>query len=336
MIITLSSDITPEQLQSLSALIGSFGYKLTEVKTQGGRYLVAVGSAEFDIRLVGKAPGVSDVHRVSDAYKLVSRKWRVTPTVIDLGGETHVHEGDLTLIAGPCAIESEEQVRSVVSHLKRNGVAIMRGGAFKPRTSPYAFRGLGLEGLKMFHSIASQAGIKVISEVVSPGHIAEMYPYIDIFQVGARNSQNFDLLGELGKVDKPVLLKRAMAGTLEELLQSAEYIFSSGNEKLILCERGVRTSEPSYRNALDLNAIPALKEKSHLPVIVDPSHGVGVRRWVEPVALAAIMAGADGIIFEVHKHPEEALSDGAQTLNYLQSERLIRRARAAFQFRRGL
>ena len=336
MIISLARDISPQQLEDLSALALSLGYKVTVVKTQSQSYLVAVGSAEFDIRLVGQSAGVKDVHRVSDVYKLVSRKWRVDPTVITLGDGVVVREGDLTLMAGPCAIESEAQARSVAAHLKQNGVAIMRGGAFKPRTSPYSFRGLGLDGLKMFHAVAAEAGIKVISEVVSPAHIAEMYPYVDIFQVGARNSQNFDLLGELGKVDKPVLLKRAMAGTLEELLQSAEYVFSSGNERLILCERGVRTVEPSYRNALDLNAIPALKEKSHLPVIVDPSHGVGVRRWVEPVALAAIVAGADGIIFEVHERPEEALSDGAQTLNFFQSERLIKRARGAFEFRRGM
>jgi 3-deoxy-7-phosphoheptulonate synthase len=223
----------------------------------------------------------------------------------------------------------------VVSHLLANQIGIMRGGAFKPRTSPYAFRGLGLEGLKLFHRIARENGIRIVSEVVSPAHIAEMYDHVDIFQVGTRNSQNFDLLGELGKVDKPVLLKRAMAGTLEELLQSAEYVFSSGNERLILCERGIRTTEPSYRNVLDLNAVPALKEKTHLPVIVDPSHGVGVRRWVEPLALAAIVAGADGIIYEVHQQPEAALSDGQQTLNFEESEQLIRKARAAFEFRNG-
>jgi len=201
---------------------------------------------------------------------------------------------------------------------------------FKPRTSPYAFRGCGLEGLQMWRRVAREFDLRIVTEVVAPSQVAQIYEWIDIFQVGARNSQNFELLAELGKVDKPVLVKRAMAGTLEELLQSAEYVFSSGNERLILCERGVRTHERSYRNLLDLNAVPALKEKSHLPVIVDPSHGVGVRRFVEPLALAAVAAGADGLLVEIHERPEEALSDGAQTLNFAEAESLVRRARAVF------
>jgi 3-deoxy-7-phosphoheptulonate synthase len=203
----------------------------------------------------------------------------------------------------------------------------MRGGVFKPRSSPYAFRGLGIEGLKMFHAKCKQAGIKIISEVMQVSQIAEMVDYIDVFQVGARNSQNFNLLDELGKVDKPVLLKRGISGTLEELLYSAEYIFSAGNEKIILCERGIRTYETYYRNTFDINAIPTLKEKTHLPVIADPSHGIGVREHVPAIAVAAVAAGADGLIYEIHPSPEEAISDAQQTLNFDESSNLIRMVR---------
>ena len=183
----------------------------------------------------------------------------------------------------------------------------MRGGVFKPRTSPYAFRGMGIDGLKLWHSIASEAGIKIVTEVMQTSQIEEMYPYVDIYQVGARNSQNFNLLDELGKVDKAVMIKRGISGTIEELLQSAEYVFSGGNEKLILCERGIRTYEKASRNTLDLNAIPILKAKSHLPVIVDPSHGIGIRAYVPQMALAGVMAGADGVIYESHEIPEKSI-----------------------------
>jgi 3-deoxy-7-phosphoheptulonate synthase len=210
-----------------------------------------------------------------------------------------------------------------VDHLVQNGIKIMRGGVFKPRSSPYAFRGMGMEGLKMFNRICRQNGIKIITEVMQVSQIAEMYDYIDIYQVGARNSQNFNLLDELGKVDKPVLLKRGMSGTIDELLQSAEYVFSNGNEKLLLCERGIRTYETAYRNTFDINAIAVLKEKSHLPVIADPSHGIGVRDFVPAIALAAAVAGADGVIYEVHEKPEEAASDGQQTLNFIESKELV-------------
>jgi len=201
----------------------------------------------------------------------------------------------------------------------------MRGGVFKPRSSPYAFRGLGISGLKMFSRLCRKKGIKIITEVMQVSQIEEMYEYVDVFQVGARNSQNFNLLDELGRVDKPVLIKRGMSGTLDELLQSAEYIFSNGNEKLMLCERGIRTYETAYRNTFDVNAIPLLKEKTHLPVIADPSHGIGLREHVSAVALAAAVAGADGIIYEVHERPEEAASDGQQTLNFSESAELVKK-----------
>jgi 3-deoxy-7-phosphoheptulonate synthase len=214
--------------------------------------------------------------------------------------------------------------------LLSSGVRIMRGGVFKPRSSPYAFRGLGVEGLKMWYTLARQAGVKIITEVMQVSQIAEMVDYVDIFQVGARNTQNFNLLDELGRVDKPVMIKRGISGTIEELLYSAEYVFSAGNEKLLLCERGIRTYEKASRNTLDINAIPILKEKSHLPVIADPSHGIGIRDFVEPVALACVMAGADGIIYETHQKPEEAASDGQQTLDFDESAALIRKLKLAY------
>jgi 3-deoxy-7-phosphoheptulonate synthase len=306
-------------------VLTSFSFTTTEVKTQTGYYLVAIGSKEIDIRRIGHLAGVRDVHRVQDAFKLVSRTWKVHPTAIDLGDGVVIKEGTHTIMAGPCSIESESQVESTVKFLAQNGVRVMRGGVFKPRSSPYTFRGLGLDGLKIFASIAHANGVKLVTEVLDVSQIEPMYEYVDMFQVGARNSQNFTLLDALGKQDKPVLLKRGISGTLEELLQSAEYIFSQGNERILLCERGIRSFEKSYRNTLDLNAVPYLKEKSHLPVIVDPSHGIGVRRFVGSMALAGVAAGADGTIVEIHEKPECAMSDGAQTLNYDEASELFGR-----------
>ena len=278
-------------------------------------------------------PGIKDIHIVSDDYKLVSRKWKVNPTVIDLGDGVMIEEGGLAIMAGPCSIENEDQVAKTIQHLKEHNIKIMRGGVYKPRSSPYSFRGLGIEGLKMWYNLAREAGIKIITEVMQVSQIEEMYDYVDIYQVGARNTQNFNLLDELGKVDKAVMIKRGISGTIDELLYSAEYVFSGGNEKLILCERGIRTYEKASRNTLDLNAIPILKEKTHLPVIVDPSHGIGIRHHVESMALAGIMAGADGLIYETHEKPEEAYSDGQQTLNFEESERLVGKMSGTFELR---
>ncbi len=330
MIIQLKDKLKASAREIILSRINSIGYKTTEVRTQKGNYLVCIGKNEFDIRLIGSLDGVQDVHRVSDPYKLVSKKWKVGYSTIDLGSGVRIGGNSLSIMAGPCSIESEEQVKKITAHLKANDVKIMRGGVFKPRSSPYAFRGLGMEGLKMFHRVCRKEGIKIITEVMQVSQIGAMYDYVDIFQVGARNSQNFNLLDELGKVDKPVLIKRGMSGTIDELLQSAEYIFSNGNEKLLLCERGIRTYENAYRNTFDINAIPLLKEKSHLPVIADPSHGIGVREHVTAVAVAAAAAGADGIIYEVHECPEEAASDGQQTLNFPESGQLIGRLRSLF------
>jgi 3-deoxy-7-phosphoheptulonate synthase len=333
MIIQLEKKISSADRETILGKVKALEYKTNEVVTQHGAYIVCIGKKEFDIRQLGNMPGITDIHRVSDDYKLVSRKWKVERTHIDLGDGVIVGDGSLAIMAGPCSIEDENQVQLTIDHLKSNGVRIMRGGVFKPRSSPYAFRGLGVEGLKMWHKLAKAAGIKIVSEVMQVSQIAEMYDYVDIFQVGARNTQNFNLLDELGRVDKPVMIKRGISGTIEELLYSAEYVFAAGNEKLLLCERGIRTYEKASRNTMDVNAIPILKEKSHLPVIADPSHGIGIREFVEPIALAALMAGADGIIYETHQKPEQAASDGQQTLDFEESTRLIRKMRMAFDVR---
>lgn len=328
MIIQLSPNVTPEQKRDIIQKVSDVKYKTNEVKTQMGDYLVGIGKNKFDIRQIGHLPGIWDIHIVSDEYKLVSRKWKVNRTVVDLGDGVLIGDGHFAIMAGPCSIEGEENIQKTIDHLKANNVSIMRGGVFKPRSSPYSFRGMGIDGLKLWYKAARENGIKIVTEVMQTSQIAEMYDYIDVYQVGARNTQNFNLLDELGKVDKPVMIKRGISGTIDELLFSAEYVFSGGNEKLMLCERGIRTYERASRNTFDINAIPILKEKTHLPVIADPSHGIGIRDFVAPIALAATAAGVDGVIYEIHDKPEEALSDGQQTLDFEESEKLIRKMRA--------
>ena len=335
MIIQLEPSLKTEDRDVILEQLSALNYKTTTVSTQKGEYLVGIGKKELDIRTIGHLSGVSDIHMVSDDYKLVSRKWKVDPTVIDLGDGVKIIEGGLALMTGPCSIENEEQVRQTIDHAKSNGIKIMRGGVYKPRSSPYSFRGLGIEGLKMWHQLAQEAGIKIITEVMQVSQIEEMYDYVDIYQVGARNTQNFNLLDELGKIDKPVMIKRGISGTINELLQSAEYVFSGGNEKLLLCERGIRTYEKASRNTFDINAIPILKEKTHLPVIADPSHGIGIRDHVAVIALASVMAGADGVIFESHQQPEKAFSDGQQTLDFQESSRLIDQINQVVALRSG-
>lgn len=327
MIIQLKQNLSGQDQQHIIAALTRLGYKSTSVKTQFAHYLVCIGEHVHDIRRIGHIEGIEDVHRVSDNYKLVSRKWKLNYSQVDLGDDVVIGGANRTIMAGPCSIESGEQVHAIVGHLAEQGIRIMRGGVYKPRSSPYAFRGLGLEGMRLFSEACQKHRIKIITEVMNSDQIEELYPYVDIFQVGARNSQNFNLLDALGAVDKPVMIKRGVSGTIEELLYSAEYVFSAGNERLLLCERGIRTFETIYRNTFDINAIQVLKDKSHLPVIADPSHGVGIRSYVPKLALAALIAGADGVIYEVHRSPEEALSDGQQTLNFTESAGLIQNIR---------
>jgi 3-deoxy-7-phosphoheptulonate synthase len=327
MIIQLHANCSAQEREELNQLLQDNKIKTVEIQTQYNHYLVCILTKEFDIRNIGNLPYVKDVHRVTDSYKLVSRQWKNIPTSIDLGDGVMIQESDFTLMAGPCSIESEEQVERIVNELVKNNVKIMRGGVYKPRSSPYSFRGLGIDGLKMFHAQCKAKGIKIITEVMQVSQIEEMVDYVDIFQVGARNTQNFNLLDALGEIDKPVMIKRGISGTIDELLQSAEYIFSAGNEKLMLCERGIRTFENAYRNTFDINAIPILKEKSHLPVIADPSHGIGIRKHVEKITLASLAAGADGAIVEMHYEPEKAFSDGQQNLNFEEFRELVKKIR---------
>lgn len=336
MIIQLKKDITADQKHQIIDRLKVLRYQANEVNTQKGNYLIGIGKTEFDIRDLGFMPGIADIHIVSDSYKLVSRKWKVDPTIIDLGDDVIIGEGHFAIMAGPCSIEGEDNIKSTIDHLVNNNIRIMRGGVYKPRSSPYSFRGLGLDGLKDWYQQARLAGIKIITEVMQVSQIEPMYDFVDIYQVGARNTQNFNLLDELGKIDKPVMIKRGISGTIDELLYSAEYVFSGGNEKLILCERGIRTYERASRNTLDLNAIPILKEKTHLPVVSDPSHGVGIREYVEAMSLASVMAGADGLILEVHNDPEVAFSDGQQTLDFNDASILYDKVRKTYALRQLL
>lgn len=336
MIIQLKRNIQQQEKDNLIEAVLKINYKPAEVKTQFANYLVCTGKKEFDIRKIGLMPGVCDVHRVSSQYKLVSRQWKVENTSIDLGDGVQIKRDELAMLAGPCSIEGIENAEKTIEHLVKNNIKIMRTMVFKPRSSPYSFRGVGIEGLKRVSELCKVHGIKIISEVMQVSQIKEMVDYVDIFQVGARNTQNFNLLDALGEVNKPVLLKRGISGTIEELLQSAEYIFSNGNEKIILCERGIRTFEKAYRNTFDLNAIPILKEKSHLPVVADPSHAIGIRMYVAQMALASVMAGADGILLEVHEKPEKAFSDGQQTLYFKEAEQLYKSLKQTKELRTSI
>jgi len=336
MIVLLEKDLTNKQQDAIQSTLSDAGYKTSLVSTQYKDYIISIGKPTIDIRAIGRLSGVEDVYQVDDSYQLVSKQWKIGSTGVDLGDDIYIQNGHFHIMAGPCSIESEEQIQSTVKHLRENNIRIMRGGVFKPRSSPYSFRGLGLEGLKIFSAICKENGIRIVTEVMKVGQIEEMIDYIDIFQVGARNSQNFNLLDALGEVDKPVLLKRGISGTIEELLNSAEYIFSNGNERIMLCERGIRSYEKAYRNCMDINAISILKEKTHLPVIADPSHGIGIRSHVENIALAATIAGADGVIVEVHETPEKAASDGQQTLNYREASKLYGKLRKTFEMRQQL
>lgn len=280
-------------------------------------------------------PGVERVVRVLHPFKMASREWKGEDTVVSVGGVT-IGNGSLTIIAGPCSVESRSQLLETAHAVKEAGAHMLRGGAYKPRTSPYSFQGLGLKGLEILAEARETYGLPVVTEVLSPDLVPLVSEYADMLQIGARNMQNFALLHAVGKVNRPVLLKRGMMSTIQELLMSAEYILSSGNMQVVLCERGIRTFETYTRNTTDVNAIPALKQLTHLPVIGDPSHATGKWDLVTPVARAMVAAGADGLIVEVHPRPEEALSDGAQSLRPEHFARLVREVRAIWEALRSL
>jgi len=258
-------------------------------------------------------PGVDTVVPILKPYKLVSREFRRSDTVITLG-ETKVGGGHIALMAGPCSVESRDQLLGTADYVREAGATMLRGGAYKPRTSPYAFQGMGVEGLKILAEARERTGLPVVTELMDPRQLEDVVAYADVIQIGARNMQNFHLLSAVGEVDRPILLKRGLSATIEELLMAAEYICKEGNERVMLCERGIRTFETATRNTLDIAAVPVLKQRSHLPVIVDPSHATGKVELIEPLSLAALAAGADGLIIETHPRPETALSDGAQSL----------------------
>jgi 3-deoxy-7-phosphoheptulonate synthase len=284
--------------------------------------LGAVGSGHPDPGIIEMMEGVHEVVRISSPYKLASRTYKSDDTVVTVG-DLRIGGDEVIVMAGPCSAETESQVRTTAAAVRRAGAKIFRGGAFKPRSSPYSFQGLGEEGLRLLHDAAKAEGMALISEVMDISQIALIDKYCDIFQVGARNMQNFTLLRELGHARKPVLLKRGISATIEEWLLSAEYVLSGGNTDVILCERGIRTFETATRNTFDISAIPVVKKLSHLPVVADPSHGAGRRDMVAPMARAAVAAGADGLIIEVHCDPDHALSDGAQSMFPAQFDRLM-------------
>lgn len=324
MIIVLKPDITDEQIQHIEDRIKKLGLK--PVLSRGiERSLIGVIGEEDKLRItpLEAIEGVEKVMAVLKPYKLASRDFRKESSVVRIKN-VEVGGASLAIMAGPCSVESKELLSEVGHLVKKAGANILRGGAFKPRTSPYSFQGLGEEGLKYLKEVGEKEDLPVVTEVMNIEQIAIVDKYADVFQVGARNMQNFDLLKEIGKTKKPVVLKRGMSATIKDLLMSAEYILSEGNMNVILCERGIRTFEDATRNTLDLSAVAVIKQLSHLPVIVDPSHGTGKWGLVAPMALAAIAAGCDGLMIEVHTNPEEALSDGSQSLKPEKFEELMK------------
>ena len=315
MIVAMQESASEEQIQQVIHRLVEMGFEVH--RSTGARQTVlgAVGARhEFDIRDVEVLSGVGEVHRISSPYKLVARTFRPEGTVVRFSNGVSIGGDEVVIMAGPCSVESREQIFAVAETVAKWGARFLRGGAFKPRTSPYSFQGLGEDALKLLRESADKFGLLVISEVMEISQIPLMLPYVDVLQVGARNMQNFNLLRELGKIRKPVLLKRGIAATIEELLLSAEYLLAGGNYEVIVCERGIRTFETYTRNTLDISAIPIVKKLSHLPIVADPSHGTGRRDKVAPMGRAAIAAGADGLLVEVHNCPDKALSDGAQSL----------------------
>ncbi len=314
MIIVMSPGATQENLDRVEQKLRQLGLRAHLSQGEDRTIVGVIGDKKTIANLqMNMMEGVEKTVRITEKYKLVSRDFHPMDTVIDVGG-VKIGGDRLVVMAGPCAVESMEQLREAAREVKAGGAQFLRGGAFKPRTSPYDFQGLAEEGLKMLRDAADAEGLKVITEIVDHDDIELIGKYADVFQVGARNMQNFQLLKALGKADKPVLLKRGLSATISEWLNAAEYIMSGGNENVILCERGIRTYETFTRNTLDLSAVAAVKELSHLPIVVDPSHGTGRWQMVRPMARAAVAAGADGLIIEVHPHPEIALSDGDQSL----------------------
>jgi len=315
MVIVMQEGATEAQIQHVMDRLIAHGFNVHRSTGESHTVLGAVGvHRDFDHRDFELLDGVREVMRITQPFKLASREFRPEGTIVDLGRGVKIGGPEVVVAAGPCSVESREQIFCVAEHVAKAGAKILRGGAFKPRTSPYAFQGMGEPGLKLMREAADKVRLFTVSEVMDPSQIPMMMQYVDMFQVGARNMQNYHLLRALGEIRKPVLLKRGLSATMEELLLSAEYILSGGNYNVVLCERGIRTFDTYTRNTFALAAIPVIKKLSHLPIVGDPSHATGRRDKVPPMARAAVAAGADGLLIEVHNDPDRALSDGAQSL----------------------
>jgi len=324
MIVAMQEKATEDQIDAVTSAMMEAGVNVHRTTGVSQTILAGVGpTANLDLETFEQLPGVLNVHRITAPYKLAGRAFRPEGTVVEFPNGAKIGGNQVAVIAGPCAIENSEQIFTIAKCVKASGAKFLRGGAFKPRSSPYAFQGLGIPGLKLMHEAAQENGLMTVSEVMELSQIEAMLPYTDCFQVGARNMQNFNLLRELGQIRKPVLLKRGIAATIEELLLSSEYIMSGGNYDVILCERGIRTYETSTRNTMDISAIPVVHKLSHLPIVGDPSHGTGRRDMVAPMAKAAVAAGADAILVEIHPNADKAASDAAQTLYFDQFEKLM-------------
>ena len=326
MIIILKHTARQEQIDRLKDFLTGYGLRIDESRGEHSTVLGLVGdTSRVDAELIASLESVESVRRVQEPYKKANRKFHPEDTVVDCGG-VPVGGGTFQIIAGPCSVENEEQIVTVAKAVKEAGATLLRGGAFKPRTSPYAFQGLHGDGLRLLKLAKEETGLPIVTEIMDASHL-DMFEDVDVIQVGARNMQNFELLKVLGRIRKPILLKRGLANTIQEWLMSAEYIMAGGNEQVILCERGIRTYETATRNTLDLSSVPVLKEKTHLPVLIDPSHATGVSRLVKPMAMAATACGADGLMIEVHNDPKHALCDGAQSLTPDEFADLVRRVR---------
>ena len=323
MIVVMKMNADEPQIEGVIAALNDHGFDVHRSSGSERTILGAIGvQPDFDPRHLQLLDGVSEVHRVTEPYKFASRSWKSDNTVVAIG-DVQVGGEEIAVMAGPCSVESEDQIESTAAHVAACGAKILRGGAFKPRSSPYSFQGLGEEGLRIMRAAADRHGLKVVTEMMDMAHSDLMLEYADIIQIGARNMQNFPLLRAAGKTGLPVLLKRGLSATVKEWLMSAEYVLAEDNPNVILCERGIRTFETYTRNTLDLSAVPVIKALSHLPIIVDPSHGVGIRNKVLPMARAAVAAGADGLMIEVHPKPADALSDGPQSLPFASFEDLM-------------
>ncbi len=322
MIIILKENPSEAQISNLINLVQKQGVKVSGINGVHKNILGLVGdTSKIDIELITAQDGVESVQRVQEPYKSSNRKFHPENTVIDVMGRK-VGGNSIQVIAGPCSVENEDQIIETAEAVKKSGATMLRGGAFKPRTSPYAFQGLHADGIELLLKAKAATGLPIVTEIMSIEHI-DLFADVDVIQVGARNMQNFELLKALGHSDKPILLKRGLANTMEELLMSAEYIMAGGNNNVMLCERGIRTFETKTRNTLDIAAVPLLKQLSHLPVVVDPSHATGLTSLVEPLSLASVVAGADALIIEVHNCPQKALSDGAQSLTPAQFDHVM-------------